>query len=1206
MDNLDAAHGTIGPYRILEPLGQGAMGVVFRARRESDAADVALKTVQFPRASSLASIRREIHALSRLRHPRVVRVVDHGVHEGRVWYAMEHIEGPSLADRLGGTLAELLTLVHRLCEPLAYLHGEGLVHGDLKPANVLFRSVDEPVLVDLGLATSSAGASGREALAHECFEAAGTPDYMAPERIRAEPVDARADLYALGCILYAGLVGEPPFAQRRDTHAVLRAHLEHTPDPPSRWRPEVPPAVDQLVARLLAKTPRERLGHAEDVARAIESLGIVPLQGERAAAPRARPYLYRARFHGRGSALLALGRHLDAAHAGRPGVVVVAGESGVGKTRLVQELARTAAARGTPVIAGECQRPADRGEPLLPLRPLLLAAADRAVELGRDGAERVFGPHLRLLARYEPALLAVPGAERSAEPVELSGESARRRILAALDHVASALTERGPLVVLVDDLQWADELSIAWLAEVAREGGRARPLFVMATYRADEPSAGVEALLAGGAGQRIDLAGFDRDEVGTMVGEMLAMWPPPAPLVELVASSSDGNPFFVTEYLRAALDEGLLERHDGAWRLRPGAGERPLGQAPVSAAVDALLAGRIDRLSPRARWLAQAGAVIGRSFDQELLREVAGLDDEDVLDAMSTLLRQVVFEEAADGALRFAHDQLREASYQGLEPAARAALHRRVAEALVVRAGERRGPGPDALTLAHHWQLGGVADRAIASLEVAAATALASGTPEVAIEGLMRARELATGLAEPVAPGARARWARLEADAYFALGDLVSCERSCVEALAAAGIVLPESEAGWAWLFARAFGQQLLHQAVPRRLLVTRSRDPDVLENAALAAVRLSERHLYSGRPLPLAAASPLAVNLAERSGRPTRVSRAYAGTGFLTRVNKMGALSRRYFRSAEALAQVTADAEGLAFARLCQAAAAAGEGRWEDALAGIELGLAAASESMDEVQISTLETLRGHVEFFRGELAASRASFESVLASARRRGNAQHRAWGLVGIGRALAAGGARAAAVASFDEALGYLEVHPDFPVELMARGMLAAARASLGLLDSSIAEAARADAMIARTLPSLFATLSGYVGAAEAHLLACTIARENGQRAEAAAARARAGRSLRAVRLHALVFRVGQPARLRLASELARVDGDPDGAQADAEASAARAAALGMPIDEALARIALAELAHRADERERHRARALALLDACGARARWGGLV
>src|SRR5205085_1053735 len=148
-------------------------------------------------------------------------------------------------------LAAILTLVQELCAPLAYLHGEGLVHRDLKPDNVLVRPNGQPVLMDFGLVTQFTGEVQRERLQVE-GEISGTLAYMAPEQIRGEPVDARADLYSLGCILYELLVGHPPFLARSERE-LLREHLESVPLAPSRHGGDLPSGLDALVLRLLAK-----------------------------------------------------------------------------------------------------------------------------------------------------------------------------------------------------------------------------------------------------------------------------------------------------------------------------------------------------------------------------------------------------------------------------------------------------------------------------------------------------------------------------------------------------------------------------------------------------------------------------------------------------------------------------------------------------------------------------------------------------------------------------------------------------------------------------------------------------------------------------------------------------------------------------------------------------------------------------------------
>ncbi|HEX9103801.1 MAG TPA: serine/threonine-protein kinase, partial [Polyangia bacterium] len=159
----------IGSYQLLETVGTGASGVVYRARHAETGGLVALKRARALDAGELGSLRREVHALGSMRHDGVVRIVDHGVSDGIPWYAMELLVGETLRRRLDGAArapsagaqAELLRVVERLCDALAFLHGEGIVHRDLKPENVFIDAARGPVLVDFGLAMQVAGPLGR-------------------------------------------------------------------------------------------------------------------------------------------------------------------------------------------------------------------------------------------------------------------------------------------------------------------------------------------------------------------------------------------------------------------------------------------------------------------------------------------------------------------------------------------------------------------------------------------------------------------------------------------------------------------------------------------------------------------------------------------------------------------------------------------------------------------------------------------------------------------------------------------------------------------------------------------------------------------------------------------------------------------------------------------------------------------------------------
>jgi serine/threonine protein kinase len=392
---------TIGPYRILELLGAGSAGVVYRAERGEGGPQAAVKTVRLPREAMVDSLRREIHALARLRHPGIVRILDEGLHEGVPWYAMELVEGGrTLRARLSEgplPLSAALSLARRLCTPLAFLHGEGLVHRDLKPENVLVRARDgaqardvgRPVLMDFGVSARFIGQSGRETL--QIGEGlTGTVAYMAPEQIRGEPVDARADLYSLGCVLYELVTHQVPF-HGKTLAQLVRQHMGEEPVAPSQRVAGIDPRLDELVLRLLAKSPRDRYGHAGAVADALAGLGAESIDGDRESKPRS--YLYRPGFAGRDRPLHIMTELVARLENGAGGVVSISGESGVGKTRLLIELARQTAKLGIQVFSGQSEAISSVGTSMQDSKrrcapPVEARAAEHRGSLPRAGERR--------------------------------------------------------------------------------------------------------------------------------------------------------------------------------------------------------------------------------------------------------------------------------------------------------------------------------------------------------------------------------------------------------------------------------------------------------------------------------------------------------------------------------------------------------------------------------------------------------------------------------------------------------------------------------------------------------------------------------------------------------------------------------------------------------------------------------------------------
>jgi tetratricopeptide (TPR) repeat protein len=705
---------SIGPFRIIDQLTAGGSGVIYRAEHRQTGEPAALKSVRLARTGLLESIRREIHALARIRHPGIVRVIDHGVERGLPWYAMEMLAGLTLREWSRSQeqpvpLTRVLTVIGRLCSPLAYLHGEGIVHRDLKPDNILVRPDDRPVILDFGLLAQFGGELSREVLAVDPG-VAGTLRYMAPEQILGKLVDARTDLYSLGCILYEQITGQPPFKGRQPMQ-LFSAHLHETPRPPAELNPSIPSELNDLVLRLLTKDRRDRPGYADDVAATLARLGTEDVAD--AGAPTPRPYLYRPGLSGREQQLDSLRGHLKQLQEGAGGLVLLSGESGVGKTRLAMELARDAYDAKVLVMTGECLQ--SGGQPLEALRKVLQAIADHCRERGPAETERVLGVRAKVLAAYEPALAGLPDLDTYPEPVTLGPEAARYRLFAYLVQTLSELTTQQPLLLILDDLQWADDLVIGFLEQVVRSSAEEQmPILVVGTFRPEEASDALQILGMLEGPSTITLARLDQDSVAEMAGDMLGLSDAPVSLSRYLFRHSNGNPFFVAEYLRTAVVEGLLQRDGmGSWQVASGTAvkESDFEALPLPGSLRDLVSQRFQGLSTVASRAVAAVAVAGREVDIELVRRMTRVSEGELMDALDELSRRQLLEGREQGTLRFHHTQIQEVAYQSQSQEELEQQHRLAAE--VIKSIWADELAPHAAELAVHYDgCGAVAEAA--------------------------------------------------------------------------------------------------------------------------------------------------------------------------------------------------------------------------------------------------------------------------------------------------------------------------------------------------------------------------------------------------------------------------------------------------------------------------------------------------------------
>lgn len=1078
------------------------MGVVHEAEHSITRERVALKTVGEIREDLFAAMRREIHLLRRLQHPGIVRLLADGTAQGAPWYAMELFDGGTLATwnlrsegqsypRPGAQPGRIINFVElsqvtlRLCETLSFLHREGVVHGDLKPRNIFLRNGDEPVLVDFGISWWVGGKGGREVL-HHPLAGAGTPIYMSPEQIQGVRIDGRADLYALGCILYEMITGRPPFLG--DTSEVIAQHLADIPAPLSTFCPQVGRELSELVASLLAKEPKNRIADPEDV---------IDLLRPRSAQPPRAPLLHRPWHAGRERLIQELAETTLHKLESRGGFVAITGESGVGKTHLVMEVVRRISA-STTVVLSNCpsvQSASDRVtvSPLHPFRELLKTIASTCAERGETVTDQILGPRGPLLCGYEPSLEGLAGQTKYPPRSMTTGAAARARVVTALRDTIERYVEMRPVCFVIDDIQWVDELTLLFFQSLTDDWFETRRIMVLVTHRRDrniEAASDVDHLLKRRFVERHDIQGLDAPAVKLLVRDMAGSGTSLDAFAEQLATLSHGNPFFVCEYLWTLFSEGTLRRFEH--------GRIEVAIEPTRAAflgledvdrgerAQALVLRRLAGLNTTTRALIDAASVLGGTFAIAGLQKLSALEDDQFLDALRTLAALHILEIVANGRGAFVHESVAEVVHQQLSAEARTRFHKEAALEL-----ERHGGGADLSTdicfqLAHHFEIGCVWAKAIEYLERSALRAVAMGAYREGLRFWSRALALDDRLRAEGSQRAgvdRARWQNGIARTQHGLGSMDEAEAHARRALIEVDRAAPQSPFGWSVRLAVEVAKQLF-SLLGWNYQTRDGRLREELRQAASASLVLTHRYFYVDDANAMLASSFHALNCARAAGTPLEVPRAYLGAAVFAGFLRFHKLARYYLDQADLAALQGRDLTEQVYNACTESVYHAMFADWEKAESAARSAETHIEELYDPFLSEMVWTMLGHVEYFTGRFDAALRRYERVLASARSRGNLQTIAWGLFSQARSLRELGELERANELLADAERQLETKPELQSEIICLGLRASVTFRLG--DRAQARRA-ADAVLDRVLrasPTGFPTVAGYDGALEAY--------------------------------------------------------------------------------------------------------------------------
>ncbi len=818
-----SSHDFLGTerFRIRRRLGSGGMGVVYEAHdRETDKL-VALKTLTRAEASHISRFKNEFRSLADVSHPNLVALYEFMV-EGQYWFfTMELVKGVNfleyvrpgyqsrrkqssktptllkgtqegsppelLADyeaetrqldtislsgsgedsneRRGDSLLEkskldlgrLTVALRQLAEGLHGLHETGKLHRDIKPSNVLVTNEGRVVILDFGLV---AQVEGKEL--HDSVTLAGTPDYMSPEQGAQLPISRASDWYSIGVMLYQALTGRLPFSGK--FFEVMMNKQNFDPPAPSDLVSSVPPDLNDLCVRLLRRKPEDRPEGGE-VLRLLGEGKTGPLQRPIMSAP-APSNAQAAAFVGRARQLRQLNEAFAFTRRNQTVTVYLHGSSGMGKTALARHFLDELRTHESEVVVLEGRCYQRESVPYKALDGVVDSLTKYLLSLPDVKAEALMPREVLALARLFPVMLQVDAVFNAPQREHDMPDpfTLRRKAFAALRELLARISDRQPLVLYIDDLQWSDADSSTLLEDLLRPPD-SPPLMLLSSFRTEDLEAKpfLKTLLEKTGTdncREVYVGALSKSESYEMLDHLLG--PGAAALAQFVDAmlgEARGNPFLLEQLARYALTSDQT--------------------ATSGITLAMMLDARLSHLPKDARAFVDALAIAGRPINPEVVYQAAELSGDEL--QLIGSLRAAQFIRAGNGhTLELYHDRIRETLASQLSPTKVTQIHKRLAHAIEVRGID----DPEALF--EHYLGAGERVRAATHAAVAARKAASALAFDRAAGFYRRALELAPargaelvdlkrGLAESLANAGRPAEA---AEAYLEVAQLSSAAHS--------------------------------------------------------------------------------------------------------------------------------------------------------------------------------------------------------------------------------------------------------------------------------------------------------------------------------------------------------------------------------------------------------------------------------------------
>jgi len=854
-----------GRYLKLDTIGLGGMGVVYRVKDRLTNEMLALKQVTLNPHNLVfnshlsqnlsndiyLALAHEFKTVASLKHPHIISVYNYGftlndLGQPYPYFTMQLLENAKNCNKAAQErpLATKIEWVTQLLQALAYLHQHHIIHRDLKPHNILIDETDQLKVLDFGLAIHKDSSQER----------AGTLFYMAPEVITDNDISISSDLFAVGVIAYEMPTGDHPFLHRGMGGQI-------NPDPDLTAIPATDP-IRQFIGKLLQKNKTDRYDDARTALQALYTANNRSIPPE--VVDIRESYLQTATFIGRDAELSQLMDTLAKTRQDKLQIYFLGGESGVGKTRLIDELRIRALVEGVIVLQG--QAIAERDTPYQLWRDVLRPLSLR-VELSDSEAS--------ILQLIVPDIAQLLGRSVQDLPIADS-QTSQARLLNTIESLFSRQSQ--PLLVLLEDLQWARDESLKIIRHLA-EHLKDRPIFILGSYRDDEAPSLPNILQDA---EVLRLKRFGKTDIArlsvSMLGEKVQNR---EALVEFLDSQTEGNIYFIIEVIRT-LSENINQLSD--------IGKYPLPQNVFVEGMKSVFARRLKHL-PTQMPLEQLQlvAVAGRWLDLTLLKHILmNRDTKFNLETWLTLGTNYALFERSDRGWRFTHDKLREHILTTIAPEQKKQLHEQIALGLEIIY-------PDDVqqsnTLFYHWQQVDNIDKQRHYAKIAGQNALQIGAYHEAIRLLSYAVKHYENLYT---------LAILEADlarAFYGLSNMKASQQHINQALTHLNApTIPQKKYHVFYRIGLAVLEQIIYQLLPHRLIRANSQNYSRFELKTELYMQSAITCMFDNLLEASLLSALLGANYAERIQYAYSLAYGYAGIAYIPYAPRLLRPITRYY----------------------------------------------------------------------------------------------------------------------------------------------------------------------------------------------------------------------------------------------------------------------------------------------------------------------